>query len=1713
MRMQYPPDYGQQRARQQGVGAPLMPPPDGLAQRFEQALHAPTAADVIDQEAADLVVRTRNLGDFDAVQRAYGGKPEDVIIQKAIAANPNHADKAGSLRDHFIRARDMAGVAAEIIDSGELASAHYDEYLKELDPADLRAFKSIFQRVVSQYDPHRHAGGDLGESASQGLNAVGENVDTLMQMLGDSPDARQSGEFVAGIHQDRRQQATEGQPEAPSISEDPHGYFGVGMQRAPGAVLESAPTLALAAGAEALGGPAALGVVMFSQTAPQRYREYRSRGYSEESARIGAIASGAAESAIFSAYGPLKKLVPTAGLEAAQKTIPAIIRRELVGGSANVLQMSAADLASHAVREALSATEKDIPVESQTDQLLSLWQALPERAATTALLMSPGAGLALLSAKGKPSRADMAAAGVNEPMSAKEREQVVTNLKPFFKENPNAENAQNVTAESSAGVREAAPRAESAVQAHDQGTENADYRDAQDQEAAQSLADSSFADAEQTWTQRAKQTLRAKSAIAKEDFDTATDKLAQRFTVSSIGGMESEDYALLARAAYAGVKYLGYKLPELALSLAERIPGGVAEIKANLPGIWARLQTIQPDLPAYDHDAVEKALADVKLPSEPGAFPPEQLRGPENIGIKNDATNEQRISRGASPLETAFRESHAEVLDEAARRMERSLYQTTLIEELKAAPRAIDAADSAVIGRRMVDLHNEFDDAATKLDQARSAGDDQSLAEQQLRADGVMKQLDDLENVARNVGTVWGRAGRFRQEMFKRDYSLAAMMLKMRKSGNGVDVTPELKAEIEALHARLKAAEAKLAAAEKELAGRTEHGDVQGALDLMGEKIKRERRGKKAAPNEADVLGKATARFGRSKKDAAALSDFVQELTREALRKGIKEVEPVVDYVHGELRKLLPDVTRRATMEAMPKYGQFHELNKESIEVERRDINGQVRQLLKLEDIQANRVPPKSGSEYPEPSDAERRLTKLVHEAMKKSGLIATDPAKQLKTALDAAKRAVSNTIADLEHEIETRQRIVKQRTALTPDAELTRLRERLAEMRAAHEAIFGKPELSDEQRVKIAMAAVESSIGEYERRIRDKDLFPGKKLSKTPKTPELEAARSRRDALKEQLKELQALDTAHADAAAQKRLGENIAALKDRLTRGDIALPEKKDANESAAVTALRKEQTQLLEQLEAARESAGLYDRARLNKLQESLERSIAEHERKIQAGDLSTKQRTSAFAGNVSIDFLRARRKALSQMLAQMRAAAKPKRSPEEIALQAYKARLRARKAELDQKLATGDFYPKAKKPPLKLDRDTEALKFEVDKLKAEFNEKREAWRRKNRHVVQKALGAAADTINLARAIVVGGEFSLVLRQGGWLFAANPVKGVRALPELFRAFATERSAHRVRSEIEADELFPLSQRAKLSFTGWGEKLSGHEETYVSHWIESVPWLRNSLGRFERANVTFLNKLRFDVFRAMVGAAGEGVTDAQAKVIANYVNVATGRSGFGKFEAAAVPAATLLFAPRYLYSRVQLLSGQPLYRGDLATRRIIAGQYARSLVGIAAFVGVGIAAGCSFGVNPTSPDFLKLKFGNTRIDPMMGLAQLATLIGRLLSGKSTSSVTGKTTSIRGDDVPYGHEDAAGVIGTFARQKLAPAPGFALDVLSGHDVTRQPVTPQSALWRELMPITYQDMAQAVKDQGVPAGMVSSMLAFFGVGVQTYGNQPTTKRR
>lgn len=408
------------------------------------------------------------------------------------------------------------------------------------------------------------------------------------------------------------------------------------------------------------------------------------------------------------------------------------------------------------------------------------------------------------------------------------------------------------------------------------------------------------------------------------------------------------------------------------------------------------------------------------------------------------------------------------------------------------------------------------------------------------------------------------------------------------------------------------------------------------------------------------------------------------------------------------------------------------------------------------------------------------------------------------------------------------------------------------------------------------------------------------------------------------------------------------------------------------------------------------------------------------------------------------------------------------------------------------------------------------FRLVQAKARFDAHVEAWRRENAPWHVKALRVAGElTSAIPRTIMSSIDFPL-LRQGLIGVVTRPTLVPKWVKEMTRIFFSGEAAERMQYDIDHRENSRngLYQAGGVDFAGGPRQ--PREEGFLSRLIDKVPGLGHVVRASERG-YKVLNLIRADVFDSMVDslAVGGKVTNAEAKVIGTYTNVATGRGPLGPFEPAAKALSWTFFAPKWAISRFQYLLGYPLYsnfsENAPRARALIAKEYARFVAGMGVAVGLATLAGFDLEKDPRSSNFGKVKVGNTRLDFTGGLAGTARLLSQTLT-LSTKNQKGQIVPLSGVR-PFGRDNYADVLARYIRGKLAPAPGAALDLLSGTDVVGQPVTPASRAGGLVTPLYARDVYEAMIDLGIERGTVVSLLGLLGMSMTTYDPKAPRQRQ
>lgn len=464
-----------------------------------------------------------------------------------------------------------------------------------------------------------------------------------------------------------------------------------------------------------------------------------------------------------------------------------------------------------------------------------------------------------------------------------------------------------------------------------------------------------------------------------------------------------------------------------------------------------------------------------------------------------------------------------------------------------------------------------------------------------------------------------------------------------------------------------------------------------------------------------------------------------------------------------------------------------------------------------------------------------------------------------------------------------------------------------------------------------------------------------------------------------------------------------------------------------------------------------------------------------------------------------------------------------------LHEYKKRLTTQLRNLEADLESGNIKEKEVKPPLKLDKEATVLKDIYIRLKQERERRLLVRKYENMSRGEKAKQAILEVLNVPRTIMSSMDFSAPLRQAVVVTASHPILATKAFGEMFKQAFSQKRFDRWFYEVRDDYRYAAAAEAGLFIADPHDlRLSAKEEAFMNNLAERIPVIGRLIKGSERAYVSYLNKMRWDLYNMYAEQfEDQGKTPYNApdiyKGLASFINNATGRGEFfgalKGLEDAAPVLNTLMFSPRLVASRINFLN--PLYYKKLPKEvRVMA------LKDLAKFIATGVttlmllklAWGCEgdcedkecddcvrVETDPRSTDFGKIRIGDTRWDIWGGYQQYIRVMAQLISGQTKSAQSGELSTLTGQG-KFGRT-RGDVLLAFTRGKLAPVPSIAVDILAGRTVTGEPVTIKDEAMNHMMPLIVSDLTEVVKDKGVSALFSVGIPATFGVGVSTYKNR------
>ena len=375
--------------------------------------------------------------------------------------------------------------------------------------------------------------------------------------------------------------------------------------------------------------------------------------------------------------------------------------------------------------------------------------------------------------------------------------------------------------------------------------------------------------------------------------------------------------------------------------------------------------------------------------------------------------------------------------------------------------------------------------------------------------------------------------------------------------------------------------------------------------------------------------------------------------------------------------------------------------------------------------------------------------------------------------------------------------------------------------------------------------------------------------------------------------------------------------------------------------------------------------------------------------------------------------------------------------------------------------------------------------------------------------KIKGGMLEGANVPRALMASYDLSFGLRQGIFLAGRYPKEFIRAFAGQFKLFGSDKAFKALKEEIASRPTHKLMKRPgekHLQLTEMDAGLALREEAMMgAAWAEKIPIVGLGVRASNRAYTGMANKLRADVFDHLIKSAEKAgrnpwKDNRLVDSIIDLVNSGTGRGSLKMLEQAAVNLNTVLFSPRLIASRLNLLNPKFYIKLDPFVRK-------QALQSLFAFTGMtttvlGLAklSGAEVGLDPRSADFAKIKIGNTRLDIMGGFQQYIRTAAQLISGKTISTTTGRVSKLGEGYKPTTRMTLA-LRGL--EYKLAPVASFAVNLFRGRTTFGEPVKIPEEVAKRFVPMVIQDVIDLAKDDPELLPLVTP--GFFGVGIQTYG--------
>ncbi len=590
---------------------------------------------------------------------------------------------------------------------------------------------------------------------------------------------------------------------------------------------------------------------------------------------------------------------------------------------------------------------------------------------------------------------------------------------------------------------------------------------------------------------------------------------------------------------------------------------------------------------------------------------------------------------------------------------------------------------------------------------------------------------------------------------------------------------------------------------------------------------------------------------------------------------------------------------------------------------------------------------------------------------------------------------------------------------------------------------------------------------------------------------------------------------------SAKTRIRNLIGELQTEIDTGKRLIRGKTESLSDAELVALKTQLATLREQ-HAEVFKTGLTDA-------QKLERAIAATKTNLDRWkERLADARTGKFAGpqkpgpsNAAIDAMRAQSEAARLEYERLRALEPAQKASDQAKSNAdYRARLEARRADILDKIARGDFTTQ-KKPERMLDAETHKLRTSVEAAKRKWQARLTELEHANQSTGRKALRYAAASFGVSKSLRASLDFSALLRQGWGAMFTNPKiwaqHALKTFGDAWQTLGGKEVMDGVNAEMQGSRYYRQAQTGKLP-------IGVAEEAYPSSLAERIPLIGRAFKASEVVYTAFLRRLRMHIFEKMMDTAKESGVDindpVQIRAIASVVGSLTGRAGLGRAEQIADVVNNVFFSGRKVVADWNVLTAHSFGLGLKTSfaRKQALKNLAKIAAGNAMLLIIAkLFSDESVELDPRSSDFGKIKAGDTRFDVSGGRAPMIVLASRMAAAVLShfepfhnlnavkNSSTGKLSQVNSGK--FGAPTVLDLLEDFTLNKLSPIAA----VVKNHAVGKRGMSdkPPTALEDAidlLVPMAATNLIELLQARGATVGSVSAgaIADFFGIGTNTY---------